>query len=339
MWKNTSKDLALFRILSILGLLIYTIIDTIMYSSVNIDKSPSLQFLHGSRYLALEIFIVIYASGVPAFGVSIEIYILIPYVIGVCILSARNCGGPIVLTGVFWVLKVFFLLVAIEIVHRNFKKYHDYIDSFKPSARSMLRQALWFSVTMLFLSASGLKALYNAVSPTTPLYCPYNMRHCGIIDLYEPQFGNDNDRCLNDLRDYVSGREQLRVLRNITLLNGVSYAVFNCNVLDIEHNKTHFKIRIVLIVLYIALITSVLISYVDVLYFLEKCRLPYNIIELLIFTVLFILPGLNLLKIYCRERGYGRRIFNPTVDPSRSNPSTHELFQRRNMERSPKVLP
>ena len=333
------KDLVLFRILSILGIIVYTIIDTIMYSSTDGYKSSVLLFLHGSRYLALEIFTVIYASGVPAFGVSIEIYILIPYAIGTCILTARNCGGPIVLTGIFWIFKVVFLLVAIEVVHRNFRELKDYKENYKKSSRAMLRQALWFSVTMLFLSASGLKALYNAIDPNSLLFCAYDRSHCGIIDLYVPNFTYANEKCSDDIKEYVAGREQLRVLRNHLLLNGVSYAIFNCNWLDIEHGKEHIKIRIVLVLLCVGLATSVLVSYIDTLYFIEKCRLPYNIMELIIFIILFVLPAINLFQIRRRNQRLRNNFFKAIINVFRRlMPLDPEVFQTP-MDDSPKVLP
>ncbi|CAF0813953.1 unnamed protein product [Didymodactylos carnosus] len=265
------KDLILFRMLSIIGLLCYTIIDTIMYSSTSVDKSEVLQFFHGSRYVALEIFTTVYASGVPAFGVSVEIYLLIPYVIVTSILVARKCGSKATTTiAIVWVLKIVFIFIAVEMNHWNFRKYRDYKEKFNTSARALQRQALIFS---------------------------YDTSHCGIVELYEPLFSYDNDKCLDDLTAYVTAREQLRVLRNFMFGNGVSYAVFNCNVLDIEHRSEFRYLRCFLILVYVGLATSVLVGYVDPLYFIKKCRLAYNIVELAIFIILFLLPAMNLYRL------------------------------------------
>ncbi|CAF1293345.1 unnamed protein product [Didymodactylos carnosus] len=140
-----------------------------MYSSTSVDKSEVLQFFHGSRYVALEIFTTVYASGVPAFGVSVEIYLLIPYVIVTSILVARKCGSKATTTiAIVWVLKIVFIFIAVEMNHWNFRKYRDYKEKFNTSARALQRQALIFSVSMLFLSAPGLKALYAGVHKSLP---------------------------------------------------------------------------------------------------------------------------------------------------------------------------
>src|SRR5271154_5413153 len=63
-WKEIDIDLVVFHVLSIVLLLGYCIIDTIMYSCKTTEKSDILKFLHGSRYLGLETFVIIYSSGV-----------------------------------------------------------------------------------------------------------------------------------------------------------------------------------------------------------------------------------------------------------------------------------
>ncbi|CAF3909724.1 unnamed protein product [Rotaria sordida] len=155
-----------------------------MYSSASVEKSEVLQFLHGSRYIMLEIFTTIYASGVVVFGVSIEIYILTPWVIAMCVQVAQICHSRATTTiSIVWVLKIVFLFLAVELNHWNFRKYRDYKDKFNKSGRALQRQALIFSVSMLFLSATGLTALYAGVRKSLPLYCPYDTNHCGIVEL------------------------------------------------------------------------------------------------------------------------------------------------------------
>ncbi len=63
---------------------------------------------------------------------------------------------------------------------------------------------------MIFLNSSGLRALYNEIN------------RCSMIDLYQPAFSYNNDSFLEDLKDFVSGREKLRIVRNFILLNGAS---------------------------------------------------------------------------------------------------------------------
>lgn len=294
-WKKIDKDLIIFRALSIILLLAYCLIDTIMYASTATEKSDVLKFLHGSRYLALEILVIIYASGVAAFGTSVEIYPLFLYVIANCILVVRNCGGSsMTRAAIVWVFKVFFLFLAVELCYWNFRKLVDYENRFNSSARVMLRQALMFSITMLFLSSPGLETLYFAINKSLPHSCIYEISTCGIIDLYVPSFSYDNDKCSDTLKAYVSGREQLRVLRNFMLLNGVSYSIFNVNFLGIHRGAKHFQLRIVLVLLFVALFTSVLISNVNPFYFIHKCQLTYSIIECIIFVILLSLLSYNL---------------------------------------------
>jgi hypothetical protein len=184
-WKNIDADLIVFRVLSIVFLFVYGSIDTVMYSSRTVEKSDFLKFLHGSRYLALEILVIIYSSGVAAFGMSFEIYPLFLHNIANCVLIVQNCGGSdMVNTTILWVIKVFFLLIAVELCHRNFRKLRDYNNNFNSSTRAMLRQALYFSVTILLLDSLGLGTLYHAIDKFLPRLCAYETGHCGIVDLY-----------------------------------------------------------------------------------------------------------------------------------------------------------
>ena len=297
-WHNAGKDLILFRVLSMVTLLAYSIIDTIMYSSVTNEKSDVLKFLHASRHIGLEIIMVIYLSGAVTFGISIEIYIFVPYVIVNCVLVAQNCGGASeTITGIIWIVKIVCLFLGIELCYRNFRKLPEYQKAFSSAARVISGQVLWFSVTILFLSSPGLRALYDAINKNLPNQCVYATRQCGIIDLYQPTFSYNNDKCLEDLTAYVSGREQLRVLRDSAILNGVSYSIFNENFVEI-HNAKHVLLRILVVILYATLATSVLVSYVDPFFFINKCRLAYTTIECIIFVVLLGLLAYNLYDLH-----------------------------------------
>ncbi|CAF1125896.1 unnamed protein product [Rotaria sp. Silwood1] len=266
-----------------------------MYSSNSMEKPDSLTFLHGSRYVAVETLVIIYASGVAAFGISVEIYILIPMAIVNCILVARNCGSSAkTIAAAVWVVKITFLFVTVELCYRNFRKLRGYKENFASSARAMFRQALLFSVTMLFLSSPGLRAFNNATNKSLPKPCAYETKHCGIVNLYEPAFSYGDDKCLEDLIAYVSGREQLRTLRNFIMLNSVSYSVFNVNFLDIKHGARYLPLRIILIILFAVVASSVLVSTIDPFIFIDNYQLPYYIIECILFIILFGLPAYNL---------------------------------------------
>lgn len=294
---QTHTDLLIFRVLSIILLVGYSIIDTVMYSSYSM-KSDILTFLHGSRYVALEILVIVYASGVAAFGISIEIYIFIPKVIINCVLAACNCGGPAEkFTTAVWIVKIVFVFVTVEACYHNFRKWKNYDNNFHQSACAMLRQALLFSGTMLFLSSSGLRAVYNGTSKNLPKLCPYDTQRCGIINIYAPLFSYDNEACLGDLIAYISGREQIRFLRDLILLNGISYAVFNANFLDVEHGARYKPLRILLVIIFAAIASSVLVSSIDPYVFIHRCQLAYNIIECILFAILFGLPMFNLYSL------------------------------------------
>ena len=292
------KDLIIFRTLSIILLFAYSIIDTIMYSSTATNKSDALRFLHGSRHLALEILIIIYASGVATFGVSVEIYPLFLHAIVNCILVARNCDSSSMLkTSIIWIFKLFFLFVSVELCHRNFRKLRGYNERFNSSSHAVLRQALIFSVTMMFLSSSGFSALYYAINKSLLHPCVYKNNACAIVDLYVPLFTNDDDKCVSGLTSYVAGREQLRVLRNYMLLNGVAYSIFNVNFLKIRRKERYLWLRIIVVILFIALSTSFLFSSIDPFFFIYQCQLVYSIIECLIFVIMLSLLSFNLYKL------------------------------------------
>ena len=130
-----------------------------------------------------------------------------------------------------------------------------------------------------------------------PPMCVYKNNACGIVDLYVPLFTNDDSKCLGSLTSYVAGREQLRVLRNYMLLNGVAYSIFNVNFLETRRNAKYRWLRIILVVLFIALSISVLISCVDPFFFIHRSQLVYSIIECTIFLIILSLLSFNLYKL------------------------------------------
>lgn len=269
-----------------------------MYSSTLQEKTSSLQFIHGLRYIPIEIMAIIYASSAAVFGVCIEIYLLILQATINVILIAQNCDGSDTVTNeILWLIKLIIFFPCVELCHRNFRKLSQYDRFFNSSARSMLRQALLLGIPMLAENLAGLRALYRASNVGLSHLCKYETTHCGILDMYKPLFSYDNDVCVDDLSAYVAGREQIRLLRNFILLNIVSYSVFNKHFLKIKYNAKYLGIRILLITLFLTLGTSSLVSYIDPLYFIEKCRLAYTIIESSIFLIIFGLMTLNLIQL------------------------------------------
>ncbi|CAF0796432.1 unnamed protein product [Didymodactylos carnosus] len=80
---------------------------------------------------------------------------------------------------------------------------------------------------MLALVAPGLRAVYNSIDiDNNKRNCTYHNRFCNVIEMYEPLFSN-GDPCEDDYVQYVTGREELRLIRDLILLNMGSYAMFN----------------------------------------------------------------------------------------------------------------
>lgn len=292
--RKTHKDVFFFHILSIIILFGYSIIDTIMYSWNPINKPDSLIFIHGSRHIAMEILVIIYISGTAVFGISVEVYLFIPISIINCALAIQNCHGTSeTIMTILWILKNIYLFVTVELCYRNVRELRQYETNVASSAHAMLRQALLFSITMIFLSSSGLRTLYHAVNQNSLLHCSYDTKHCGIINLYEPLFSDENDRCVDELINYIAGREQLPSLRNFIIINAISYSVFNVNFLEISHGAKYFWLRIIIIILLAAVTSSVVVSSIDPFTFINHCQLPYNIIECILLIILLALPCYN----------------------------------------------
>ena len=71
------------------------------------------------------------------------------------------------------------MFLGIELCHRNFRKLPEYQTNSNSTSRTISHQVLLFSVTMLFLSSPGLRALYDAINRNLPNLCPYAIRQCG----------------------------------------------------------------------------------------------------------------------------------------------------------------
>ncbi|CAF1620746.1 unnamed protein product, partial [Didymodactylos carnosus] len=226
--KRANNELIFFRCLAILLYLVPIIVDILLYSS-SVQPSFSLQFLFGAKFPFYDIASVIYGSGAVAFGLSIEIYVFIPVSIMNCVLVITQCDSQKETIRVAtWVIRTMCLLVCVELGYGNFKKFQRHHENFNSSASSMLRQSLFFTVTMLFLVAPALRTVYNSINQQ----CLYNTSHCYVIELYEPLFNNTHSSsCQEEHIEYITSREELRILRNLVLINIAFYALFNTSFL------------------------------------------------------------------------------------------------------------
>jgi len=79
-----------------------------------------LNFLFGSSYSLKDISAIIYASGAAAYGISIEIYILLPLIIINCILAINNCGidHRETITSIIYIVKALALFAGTELSYQ-----------------------------------------------------------------------------------------------------------------------------------------------------------------------------------------------------------------------------
>jgi hypothetical protein len=274
------------RLLIIIGLIIYSIIETIICSSISTERSQDLHFVYVSRFIGQELIITFYISGAIAFGAGVEIFIFILHAIVNCVLLSRNgCSRVVMAMQIIWVLKLVFLGIFAQLLYWNFRKYYKYDDDFKVVARALQRQAFIYSVSILIVSADSLSAIYAGVYKSLPFYCQYDTNHCGIVELNDPAFSYSNEKCMGDLKSYVKTRAQVRLIRYIMIINIISYAVFNCNFLAVDDNRIYSPIRYLLNLLYGALIFTFLVACSDPLIFISKYRLVNDISELFLFLI------------------------------------------------------
>ena len=294
-WTKTSKISIGLRLLSIIGLLTYGIMDTVMYSNKSKDKSDPFQLIHSSRYIPIEIFIILYGTSSVAFGISIEVYFLLVQAIINAILVKRTChGSDESMAGIVWIVKLVIFFPGVELCHRNFRQLQKYNEYFNSSTLYMLRQGFFIGLAMVAENLDGLKTVFIETNSNIPHLCKYETSICGIVNFYKPYFSYDNLICIDHLSEYAFGREQIRILRNFILLNIASYSVFNKHFLKINRRMKYLYIRILLILLLTVLSTSMRISHIDPLFFVQSnCRLVYTILEFIIFIIIMELLILN----------------------------------------------
>jgi hypothetical protein len=304
--KTRSCALTLFRIIAICLGLICMVFDTIAFANTGgvYQKFRTVRFIVGGNYVYYEIATMIYASGAAAFGTTIDFVIALSLSVVNCILVHVNCqNSSLRNVSIFLVIRngVFYLFV--ELCYRNFKQLPKYEDAFRKSASSMLRQTLLFSFTALFLTASGLKTVHrNTVRKEQS--CPYLINQCGLVELYEPQF-EEGHPCEDDLIEYITSREELRIIRNLTYIHIAFYSMFNNKFLKVSNDIELHVLRVLLICLFALLSTSVVYSNVTPYRFLKGAKTFYDISEAVFFLSLLIMLGYQWYKkVYERISRY-----------------------------------
>ena len=262
-----------------------------------------LTFLFGSSYSLKDISAIIYASGTAVYGISIEIYFILPVIIINCILAIINCGinHRETVTSIVYIVKALALLAGTELSYQNFKRFtfqQSYKLHYQIASRAILRQSIYLTVTIIFLVSPGLRSIYNAVR----VKCPYSNRtitdsQCNMIDIEQP-VSEDHFSCVADYTALITGMEQLRIIRDIALCSIAFYSMYNKGFLDIT-GTTSISHKIMLL-LFFAMSCSVIAVNIDPLHF-GTIKLYFNLIEIVIFVVLIVLLILKLQPTYAHK--------------------------------------
>jgi hypothetical protein len=287
-----SRTLIVFRGISIILFLALSIIDTVAYAVPSNPPSIALQFIWGAKYPLYDIATIIYCSGTPVFGVSFEIYLFVLLAIVNVILHSRNCGD-VQLTAIFLV-RVICLAVAVELAHWNFRRISDDFKPRKKSSRVMLHQSLLFSLSILFLASAGLRIVFDGALNK----CEFQYFVCGLINMNAPAF-NAHAPCDPSFIEYVSSREELRILRDWLILNIGFYAVFNRALFDLGTLKNEriwwLLARLIPLILFLALATSILVVNIFPFH-LHKTKIVFDVIECVLFVCSVSLMIYNLFR-------------------------------------------
>jgi hypothetical protein len=312
--KSNSYDLLIARAFSILMWLCVVIIDFLTFSNLMKSSSTVLNFLFYGCYPWKEIYAIIYASGAAAYGISIEIYLIFPFIIVNTVLAIINCSivHSATISIVAYFVKAVALCVATELTHQNFKRFtyqQSYKLHYQAATRVMLRQSIYIAITIMFVVSPGLRGIYNAAR----FKCPYSYKttndsYCNVIDIELPM-PDHNDSCIADYTAIFTTSEQLRIIRDIALCSIAFYSMYNKAFLDIT--GTSSIIHKIVLALFITMSSSYIVASIDPFHF-NKVKLFFNLIEFIVIFIVVLLLILNLRK-NCRHRNEVIMEKNPTI--------------------------
>lgn len=325
--RTTSCTLLLSRLLAVLLGVTCTGFDTVafMNSRGAQQKFRAVKFMFGGSYIYYEIGAMIYASGAAAFGTTLDFVLCLSLSITNCILVHINCqNSSREKESIFTVIRMGVLYLFVELCYRNFQKLPGYKESYRQAAHAMLRQTLLFSFTALFRTASGLRTVHRNTVRSVP-NCSYLINQCGLMELYNPQF-EESDPCEEGFVEYITSREELRIIRNLVYIHIAFYAMFNNTFLEVTHDMEFYLVRVILILLFALLSTSVVYSNVVPFGFIEGPKIFYDIIETVFFLLLLIILGYQLYRK--GSRGH--------LTTNLPNPQTNESVER--MKKNPVIM-
>lgn len=164
----------------------------------------------------------------------------------------------------------------------------------------MLYQSLLFSMTMLFLMAPGLRAVWDAADMDR--HCNYTMKTCHFFNMFEPEFGEGNICEIHQI-EYLKGREELRILRTFLLLNIASYSIYNQPLLQIRglRSKLYLITKIVIMFAFMVLSLALLITCIHPFKY-PNIKIVFDYIETTIFIITVLFLGVNLVYYWIKHR-------------------------------------
>ena len=311
--KSKSNDLLLARIL-VLFIWFYVILIEFLDFSNLIGSSIALNFLSHAVYPWKDITSIIYGSGAAAYGVSIEIYLIIPLLTMNTIVAVINChiNHSKTTRSLLYMVKVLILFSGTELSHQNFRRFR-YRESYQlfyvAATRAMLRQSIYLIITIMFLIAPGLRAIYNAARHKCSYgYEKSNETICQLIEIEKPVIEN-SDACIADFTAVVTGLEQLRIIRDIALYSIAFYSMYNKAFLDITGSSG--IIHKIVLILFLLMSCSFIVANIDPFQF-SRLRLIFDLIEILIIIIVIVLLIINLRK-RCKHRNDLIMEVNPTI--------------------------
>jgi hypothetical protein len=325
--RTTSCTLLLSRLFAVILGVTCTAFDMIAFTNSRGAEQEfrAVKFMFGGSYIYYEIGAMVYASGAAAFGTTLDFVLCLSLSIANCILVHINCqNSSREKESIFSVIRMGVLYLFVELCYRNFQKLPRYKESYRQAAHAMLRQTLLFSFTAVFRTASGLRTVHrNTVRSVSS--CSYLIDQCGLMELYNPQF-KESDPCEEGFVEYITSREELRIIRNLVYIHIAFYAMFNNMFLDVTRDMEFYHVRVLLILLFALLSTSVVYSNVVPFGFIGGPKIFYDIIEAVFFLLLLIILGYQ----WYRKRSRGHLTTNLT------NPQTNESVER--MKENPVII-
>jgi len=132
--------------------------------------------------------------------------------------------------------------------------------------------------------APGFRAVYDAADDNR--HCDYVLSHCGIVSMYSPLFDEDNV-CEIHYAEYLAGREEIRILRDLLLMNIAMYSIYSKPFLDVtqaHESKIGYRFRLLSLLVFVSFAFSVVFVYIFPFKFPSN-KLIFDILELCIFVV------------------------------------------------------